>query len=54
MPEVTIAYKKVKSVSYDKETGEICFHKSYYTINEVKDALTVIELNQTMEEANDE
>ena len=53
MPEQTVVYRKEKSISYDKATGEIHFHKTYYTSNEVKDAITIIETQKVMEESNE-
>ena len=59
--EKVISYKKVETISYDKEHndykeegGRLYFHKTFYSLNEVKDAIKVIELNNTMEEANED
>lgn len=40
--EEVIVYRKEKAISYDEKSGEIIFHKSYYTISEVEDALIEI------------
>ena len=61
MAEKVIAYKKVEAISYDKDHedfkeagGRVYFHKTFYSLNELKDAITVIEMNNTMQEANNE
>jgi len=53
MSEKPIVYRKEKSISYDEKTGELHFHKTFYTLNEVKDAITIIEVNKTMEDSNE-
>ena len=59
MADKVIAYKKVEAISYDKDHedfkeagGRVYFHKTFYYLNELKDAITVIETNNIMEEAN--
>ena len=59
MADKVIAYKKSESISYDKDHkdykesgGRLWFHKTFYSLSELKDAITVIETNNIMEEAN--
>ncbi len=51
--EETIVYKKEKSISYDSETGELHFHKLIYKVEEVADALTIVKVKNTMQEAKE-
>ena len=55
--EKVISYKKSESISYDKDHddfkeagGRVFFHITFYSLNELKDAIKEIEIQNKLEE----
>ena len=52
MTEKVIIYRKEKSISFNDKTGEVHFHKLTYNVQELKEAVNIIETKKLLEEAN--